>query len=524
MALIRHSPMSPAAGSCEGRNATIGEIQHLTIGDVIDLRLSNSHGLESGAATVDGSLQGDRMPRIPETSGPAGEHNGIEFIDGNNVRKRYARKDHGLRGLRYRLIGMLGGSVPVEQWSPAARRDFEADCLELWDSRGFSVPVPAKRVDAVAELIMPRIEGPTLQQVLGDSSRDLQDKLEHVEQVFEEMRHRHCWAIYEGEHRLVHYDSNTRNIMFASRGVTRIDFEMGRLDEKIDRSAAREVKKVTIEIINQIGSGYADEIMNLLVRSYGIRHVLRRMADEELERLISFILVRNDRRRKASSPGLFTKLDLANALRKRDMVGNRHLSPRRSESLLEEATNTSWDGKFYQSFDDEDPRGRDMRHRYEIMQFPDSLEGLSVLDLGCNLGRICIDAMDRGASRAVGIDFRKDVMDAVNAYCRKRGNGAEFYGVDVNDGAAALKRIVGEQPFDMVFALAIWSHVDQKELWEIIDSCCGQTCVFEDNAPSRVGNVAAVERTLRDQLSFNEVEFLGFTCDRGIRSVFRLQR
>ena len=75
-----------------------------------------------------------------------------------------------------------------------------------------------------------------------------------------------------------------------------------------------------------------------------------------------------------------------------------------------------------------------------------------------------------------------------------------------------------------MFALAIWSHVNQQKLWEIIDTLSADVLYFEDNAPSRVHSLTQVEAILRKHLSFEKVEFLGFTTDRGVRAVFRLQR
>ena len=46
---------------------------------------------------------------------------------------------------------------------------------------------------------------------------------------------------------------------------------------------------------------------------------------------------------------------------------------------------------------------RDMNHRFEVMGFPESFDGETVIDIGCSIGAICFEAKKRGAKRVVGI-------------------------------------------------------------------------------------------------------------------------
>jgi len=235
--------------------------------------------------------------------------------------------------------------------------------------------------------------------------------------------------------------------------------------------------------------------------------------------------VQRDERRKRKRPGLVTKYDLAAAL---EAVRQEHWARRRrvarDTAELKDAELTSWDGKFYQSLDDADPRGRDMQHRYEIMQFPADFSGKSILDIGCNMGRICIDAAERGAVRAVGIDFRADVMEAMDAHCRERGLPVELRAFDIDDGVDALVELIGDRRFDYVCALSIWSHVDTAKFWQIVERFTGDAFLLEDNYSSRVQSIPRMEELIRQGLPGARVEFLGFTTDRGPRSVFRARR
>lgn len=452
--------------------------------------------------------------------------NHIIFIkDKDIVIKKYGKKTKTWKSVKYFLLSALGFSIPIEYQSPRKRRDFERQTLLLWQKNGFNttteiIAPPNTDIKGVF-LVEKFISGPTLKEILNDISIDDEKKLETIKSVYQEIRKRHIIAIYEEKHLLIHYDSNTRNIIISNNTPIFIDFEMGHLQERIDKSAVREIKKLTIEIANLIDIHLFPKLIDILFSSYGIKHILKRCAYEELHRKFYSYHITRDQKRKKNQPNLITKVDLAKKI-------NNHLNPNLDTKKnhypnpQKEVLESSWDGKFYQSFEDNDPRGRDMPHRYQIMQFPESFANKKVLDIGCNLGRICIDAAKKGAYRSVGIDYRQDVMDAVNKYCMTNNINAEFYQFDVNNGASSLKNIIGDDKFDIVFALAIWSHVDKQQLWDIINSTCNKVCYFEDNAPSRIKSKKKIKEILEANLKFNKIEFLGYTTDRGIRSVFRL--
>jgi SAM-dependent methyltransferase len=163
-----------------------------------------------------------------------------------------------------------------------------------------------------------------------------------------------------------------------------------------------------------------------------------------------------------------------------------------------------------------------MAHRYAVMGAPENFENASVLDIGCNIGRICMDAKKRGAARAIGIDYRRDVVDAMNGYFKQIGIDVSLFTFDINEGVESLQSIIGPASFEYVFALSIWSHVDQQKLWSIINRFCAKVCFFEDNCPSRVKSLDKLKRILEENLHFRKIEFMGFTTDRGVRAVYRL--
>lgn len=177
--------------------------------------------------------------------------------------------------------------------------------------------------------------------------------------------------------------------------------------------------------------------------------------------------------------------------------------------------------KPYQSLD-EMSGSRDMEHRYKVMQFPENMEGKRILDLGSNLGRICLDASERGAKEVVGVDFNPDMVRVANEYkAWKEKHGKDFsnvdyYVVDLNKGLENLKTVIGEQQFDYVFALAVWGVVDHQSLWNIINHYAKDKVWFEGhNIGGKYGDQSKeyVERVLKENTHSKSVRFVGFSHD-----------
>ena len=471
------------------------------------------------------------MNQTAPGSNTAQDKNLVEYhSDGSDsgrmVVKQYRRKAFIGKMITYTLLRKFGVDVPIEYLSPAERRNFEHECLTLWRNKGFKVPeiltVPEHLKPTTPHIGLAAVQGERLDHVLTDPSLGSYDKLAVIANIYEEMRQRHCIAIFEQNHRLVHYDANLRNFMIIENQPVHIDFEMGHLDEDIEKSAAREVKKFTLQVLNLLKAENADRVVQLLLKRYNIINIIRRMIDEEFRRSFLSIHLSRDQKRKRRTPGLFTKIDMAAKLKEQFYgAADKNLSKEHSDELLQ-AIETSWDGKFYQSLDDSDPRGRDMGHRYAVMGVPESFENASVLDIGCNIGRICMDAKSRGASRAIGIDYRKDVVDGMNGYFKEKGVDVSLFTFDINEGVESLESVIGPGAFEYVFALSIWSHVDQQKLWDIINRFCTKVCFFEDHHPSRVKSLDKLKRMLEENLHFRKIEFMGFTTDRGVRAVYRL--
>lgn len=83
---------------------------------------------------------------------------------------------------------------------------------------------------------------------------------------------------------------------------------------------------------------------------------------------------------------------------------------------------------------------------------PEDLTGKSVLDIGCNAGYICFEAVRRGASRVVGIDLKQEYIDQARFCADVLGADVDFHVMSIYD----LRQL--DETFDLVFCVGILYH------------------------------------------------------------------
>ncbi len=86
--------------------------------------------------------------------------------------------------------------------------------------------------------------------------------------------------------------------------------------------------------------------------------------------------------------------------------------------------------------------------------FPPSLEGKSVLDVGCALGYFCFEAEARDAARIVGLERMERRFEAAWLLGRIKSSKAEFLFHDVQEDRL-------DEPFDVVLLLNVIHHLCQ---------------------------------------------------------------
>src|SRR5580765_5162991 len=95
--------------------------------------------------------------------------------------------------------------------------------------------------------------------------------------------------------------------------------------------------------------------------------------------------------------------------------------------------------------------GRDRSATRDLI-FPESLQGKSVLDVGCALGYFCFEAEARGASRVIGTETRESRVRQALRIGQIRGSRVEFRLADI-------ERVPIEGRFDYVLLLNVLHHL-----------------------------------------------------------------
>ena len=80
------------------------------------------------------------------------------------------------------------------------------------------------------------------------------------------------------------------------------------------------------------------------------------------------------------------------------------------------------------------------------------VEGSSFLDLCCGTGAVGIEALSRGAERAVFVDSQRPCIDGVRETLKTFGFAEASWELLNMDFAKALHRLSGSRPFDLVYA------------------------------------------------------------------------
>ena len=178
----------------------------------------------------------------------------------------------------------------------------------------------------------------------------------------------------------------------------------------------------------------------------------------------------------------------------------------------------------YQSIDG-NPGIRNMDHRYEIMQFPKSFDGETVIDFGCSVGAICLEAKRRGAKRVVGLDYKAETIEVAKQVAKEYNLDIEFYTFNIDDGLDNLKSIIGKDNFDHVFALSIWAHCDESKLAQMINYYTDKICWFEGHNANAYGDTKSkMDTELEKLLDLPYIEHIGETKDRSIRQNYKISK
>lgn len=114
---------------------------------------------------------------------------------------------------------------------------------------------------------------------------------------------------------------------------------------------------------------------------------------------------------------------------------------------------------------------------------PISLEGLTILDVGCNQGGMLFEAETRGIHWGVGIDYDSRMINAANKIKQYRGLGnLDFFVFDLEKEPLPLVNdFLQSERVDMVFLLSVCMWIDN---WRSVIDFCSRLApymLFESN-------------------------------------------
>jgi len=162
------------------------------------------------------------------------------------------------------------------------------------------------------------------------------------------------------------------------------------------------------------------------------------------------------------------------------------------------------------------PGQRDHKLRAKQMKLKGlDFVGKSVLDLGCNVGRWCQEAVDRGASRVVGVDDRRiGLWTQVNSWTSPTYWRIEFVKAELPYHWKQIRKATGQAAFDIVICMAITPHMEGGyQPW--IGKLTRELLIFEgDDKTTHKTYLADLEK------DFARVEKVGYVTDDGKRPLF----
>ena len=158
---------------------------------------------------------------------------------------------------------------------------------------------------------------------------------------------------------------------------------------------------------------------------------------------------------------------------------------------------------------------RDALERINCVR-PEDLKGKSVLVLGCNNGRDCFLAGERGATKIVGVDIDEQLLNAALREATYYGYPTDFIQYDLNSPLD-----IGE--FDTVLAFSIYNSVaDHGILAQTMRK--GKVVYFEGHVLLPMLSEREYRARYAGSIgSFRNVEPV-YSVDGGIRRMYRMER
>jgi 16S rRNA (guanine966-N2)-methyltransferase len=116
---------------------------------------------------------------------------------------------------------------------------------------------------------------------------------------------------------------------------------------------------------------------------------------------------------------------------------------------------------------------------FGILESAGVVRGARVLDLYAGTGALALEALSRGAARAILVESSREALAAARGNVASLGleDRARILAADVRD---AVRRLEGEAPFDVVLADPPWALVDTGEALRVLAEVARSPLLAED--------------------------------------------
>lgn len=169
---------------------------------------------------------------------------------------------------------------------------------------------------------------------------------------------------------------------------------------------------------------------------------------------------------------------------------------------------------------------RNILHRYEVMGLPTYFDGKSVLDLGCQIGSMALEAWRRGARKVTGLEYQPEFVDCARDLSRANGFYVNFQEMDLTNVGLVTEYVKQYYPegVDIVFALSLYKHI-KSFLFNVLKNINFKTCYVESHNTGTEGlKCGHVQEMLKYMYSLGTCELIGQTTDRSPRFVWRITK
>jgi SAM-dependent methyltransferase len=167
---------------------------------------------------------------------------------------------------------------------------------------------------------------------------------------------------------------------------------------------------------------------------------------------------------------------------------------------------------------------RDTLNRMSVMKIPDNVAGLTVIDLGSQLGSMCFELYRRGAVKIVGVDSDIEYVKIARRIARANGMPINFIQMDLKDTgtlSSFCKQYYGGK-IDVVLALSLYKHIGTK-LFDAIGAIKWGECLVESNSCPDARRSEQAKEIEKGVGNISDVKYLGETTDRSTRCVWMLK-